>query len=249
MTQNTDPAFLPADWPAPSNIRAVVTTRCGGTSEGDWDSFNLAQHVSDDAQHVNANRQRLSRILNLPAEPLWLNQVHGVQVVDAAQAEQNITADGSYATTVNTVCCVMTADCLPVLLTDDEGSFIAALHAGWRGLLDGVIEAAVDQYPADKVSLMAWLGPAIGPAAFEVGDEVRDAFCQLDPPAAQAFVAGRDGKWLADLYALARMRLQKKGVTRIYGGDFCTFSQPEQFYSFRRDGQTGRMASLIWRVS
>lgn len=235
------------DWPAPANVRAVSTTRRGGVSRPPYDSLNLADHVGDSASVVQANRRRLRQKLQLPAEPLWLNQVHGAGVVDAALGGERLSADASFSHRAGAVCAVMTADCLPVLMCARDGSAVAAAHAGWRGLAAGVLEATVKALGGDPRQVLAWLGPAIGPTAFEVGAEVREAFVTAHNHAAAAFVAQPNGRWLADLYHLARIRLQAAGVTAIYGGGFCTYTDRERFYSFRRDRETGRMASLIWR--
>ena len=243
----TDPAsqWLHADWPAPPNVRTLITTRQGGHSLQPFNSFNLGSHVGDDADAVAANRELLRS--HLPDEPAWLNQVHGIHVVNAAEVGDTLQdADASYSTTPGTVCVVMTADCLPVLLCNDAGSVVAAAHAGWRGLCDGVLEASVTATGAEASSLMAWLGPAIGPDAFEVGAEVRAAFMAQDPAADAAFTAIGEDKYLADIYLLARQRLAALGIERVYGGDFCTVIDRERFFSYRRDKMTGRMASLIW---
>lgn len=233
------------DWPAPENVQACSTTRTGGVSEGPWASLNLAEHVQDDPAAVAENRRRLAVQLGLTHNPLWLIQVHGNSVVDV-HTERVCEADGRYTDHVHRVCAVMTADCLPVLLCDEAGKEVAAIHAGWRGLAGGVLEAGLDHFQAKPERLMAWLGPAIGPAAFEVGDEVRDAFLAADPASEVAFTGTRPGHWLADLYTLARLRLARRGVTAVYGGDHCTFSESSRFYSFRREPVTGRMATLIW---
>lgn len=238
--------WLPPDWPAPENVRALQTLRTGGCSAGPWASFNLGEHVGDESGNVLANRAALRQFL--PAEPLWLNQVHGTTVVDAAVAEQRMAADGSFARHPGSVCVVMTADCLPVLFCDRAGTVVAAAHAGWRGLLDGVLENTIAAMQVVPDQLLAWLGPAIGPAAFEVGPEVREAFVAKDAAAAQCFAA-RGDKWLADIYGLARQRLQKAGLTAISGGGACTVSESGRYFSYRRDGVTGRMASLIWLAS
>jgi hypothetical protein len=238
--------FITPDWPAPANVRAAVTTRVGGVSRAPYDSFNLATHVGDDPAAVHENRARLRTALALPAEPLWLKQVHGVAVVDAAQGGAESEADGAFAAQPGAVCAVLTADCLPVLLCNRAGTKVAALHAGWRGLAGGVIEAGVEALSVPGSELLAWLGPAIGPEAFEVGPEVRTAFIQYDAQAVQAFRAAREGKYLADIYLLARLRLQRLGVAAVYGGGFCTVTERARFFSYRRDGATGRMASLIW---
>jgi hypothetical protein len=244
MTNNID--LITPDWPAPASVRAAVTARAGGVSRAPYDSFNLAAHVGDDPAAVRVNRARLRSALALPAEPLWLRQVHGVAVVDAARAGTEPEADGAFAAQPGAVCAVLTADCLPVLLCNRDGTKVAALHAGWRGLAGGVLEAGVKALGIPGHELLAWLGPAIGPQAFEVGPEVRAAFMEHDSRAAQAFAAGRDGKYLADIYQLARQRLQRLGVAAVYGGGFCTVSERARFYSYRRDGASGRMASLIW---
>lgn len=239
------PGILVPDWPCPANVRSVITTREGGISQGAYASFNLADHVGDDPAAVEQNRQRLLSAAGLPQAPAWLKQVHGTRVVNVANADPATEADGSYAIGATGVCVVMTADCLPVLLADEAGSRVAALHAGWRGLANGIIEQGVKAFDSSD-PLLAYLGPAIGPRAFEVGDDVVEAFCEFDPQAEQAFEATIPGKWLADIYLLARQRLRGLGVTRIFGGDDCTYTEADRFYSYRRDGDCGRMASLIW---
>ncbi|MDO9243254.1 MAG: peptidoglycan editing factor PgeF [Rhodocyclaceae bacterium] len=268
--------FIIPDWPAPANVRALVTTRAGGISQAPWDSFNLADHVGDDPAAVAANRRLLRA--HLPAEPAWLRQVHGTQCIDAERPGKNTEADASFTRAPGVVCAVLTADCLPLLLCDERGSVVAAAHAGWRGLADGVIEATVAALGVPGERLMAWLGPAIGPMNFEVGSEVRDAFLAHDAAAATAFMPGAAGKWLCNIYLLARQRLARLGVRRITsadknspprsqprlaaphlqrgqsadvglgrpGADFCTVRDAERFYSYRRDGVTGRQACLIW---
>jgi len=239
------PGILVPDWPCPANVRSVITTREGGVSRGPFASFNLADHVGDDPVAVEQNRQRLQSVTRLPRTPAWLKQVHGTRVVNVTEAGSETEADGSYATGATGVCVVMTADCLPVLLTDEVGSRVAALHAGWRGLANGIVEQGVEVL-ASSAPLMAYLGPAIGPRVFEVGDDVVEAFCQYDPQAEQAFAATVPGKWLADIYRLARQRLQRLGVRQVFGGDDCTYTDAARFYSYRRDRECGRMASLIW---
>lgn len=241
--------WISADWPAPVQVRAGCTTRVGGASAAPWDSLNLGAHVGDAPDAVRENRARLQQGLALPAVPAWLNQVHGTTVVDGAAGEtaaEGPGADGAFAAQPGVVCAVLTADCLPVLLCDRAGTRVAAAHAGWRGLAAGVLEAALQALGGDPGQVMAWLGPAIGPAAYEVGDEVREAFVDGDARNAPAFVPARPGHWYADLYALARLRLRAAGVQAVYGGTRCTFSEPARFFSYRRDGVTGRMASLIW---
>lgn len=232
------------DWPAPGNVHACVTTRAGGASTGPWQGLNLATHVGDDPAHVALNRAWLRA--RLPADPLWLEQVHGTDCVVAESARAGCTADASVSFEPWQICAVLTADCLPVLFCTLDGQRVGAAHAGWRGLLAGVLENTVRAMQAPPDQIMAWFGPAIGAQAFEVGDEVRAAFLAHDTACAAAFVAHGD-KWLADIYALARLRLQDMGLLSVYGGGLCTVSDAERFYSYRRDGATGRMASLIWR--
>ncbi|MCK9260705.1 MAG: peptidoglycan editing factor PgeF [Azoarcus sp.] len=238
-------SLIVPDWPAPGNVKALVTTRAGGVSAAPYDSLNLGAHVGDDVVAVAENRARLSRLL--PSEPVWLEQVHGTCVIDLDNHPSELWGDAALTRIERRVCAVMTADCLPVLFCDDAGTVVAAAHAGWRGLVSGVLEATVASMKVRPDCVLAWLGPAIGPAAFEVGDEVRDAFLMHDRGAAEAFINnGQPGKWLADLYMLARRRLVRAGVARIYGGGLCTWSDHERFYSYRRDGLTGRFASLVW---
>ena len=222
-----------------------MTTRLGGVSLPPFDTFNLGDHVGDDPARVAENRARLRAIL--PAEPHWLKQVHGRAVACADGGTRNPQADAAFSRQLGAVCAVMTADCLPVLFCDEAGSVVAAAHAGWRGLAAGVLEATVAamQSPADRI--VAWMGAAIGPQSFEVGVEVRDTFVADLPDTVDAFKPGRSaGKWWADIYYLARLRLARIGVNRVHGGGHCTFTDRQRFYSFRRDGATGRMASLIW---
>lgn len=232
------------NWSAPSRVKVATTTRTGGFSEGAWASFNLATHVDDDYDRVMQNRRLLAEQLILPSEPCWLTQVHGIKVIDSVAAQNE--ADAFYTDSAGVVAAVLTADCLPVVLTNKTGSAVAVAHAGWRGLADGVIEKTVASFPKHDPAYHAWLGPAIGPAAFEVGAEVVDAFVAQDKNALAAFVQRDQCHWLADLYQLARLRLRQLAVTNITGGDYCTFSQADQFYSYRRDGVTGRMATLAW---
>ncbi len=232
------------DWPAPARVRACTTTRAGGVSPAPWDSLNLADHVGDEEENVRHNRRRLGRVLALPAEPVWLRQVHGLEVQDVASGPGE--ADGGFARRPGIVCAVLTADCLPILLCDRAGTRVAALHAGWRGLANGIVEAGVRALDVRADELLAWLGPAIGPEAFEVGPEVRARFLQRDGGAEGAFVPGEGDRWYADLYDLAHRRLQGAGVSAVFGGRWCTFTDARRFFSFRRDGETGRMASLIW---
>ncbi len=238
--------FISPDWPAPGRVRAISTTRAGGLSHGPYASFNLGDHVGDDPAAVGRNRELLRTALNLPSEPVWLRQVHGTQVIDAAQADAHGEADGAWSGRPGTVCAVLTADCLPVFLCNRAGTKVAVLHAGWRGLAAGVIEQGVRALAEAPEDLLAWLGPAIGPKAFEVGPEVKATFVQNNPVAERAFAPTGNDRYLADLYALACLRLTTLGVTQISGGGFCTFTDRERFFSFRRDGTCGRMASLIW---
>ncbi|MDO8931950.1 MAG: peptidoglycan editing factor PgeF [Rhodocyclaceae bacterium] len=235
------------DWPAPPNVGALATTRGGGCSAAPYDSLNLGTHVGDDDGAVAANRRLLRE--RLSAAPRWLSQVHGLHCVDVAAVDDGVEADAGFSRTSRHACAVLTADCLPVLLCDEAGTVVAAAHAGWRGLASGVIEATVAAMRVPAPRLMAWLGPAIGPGAFEVGDEVRAAFLAADAATAAAFVPHGPGKWLCDLYALARRRLARLGVERVSGGGFCTHADSGRFFSYRRDGVTGRMATLVWLAS
>lgn len=232
------------DWPAPPAVRACATTRSGGVSRGPWASLNLGDHVRDAAAAVADNRARLVAQLGLPGQPQWLQQVHGARVHRPGATDA--CADACFEDRPGRVCVVLTADCLPVLLCNAAGTRVAAVHAGWRGLLAGVLEQAVAAFGDRPDQLMAWFGPAIGPDAFEVGDEVRAAFAVEDAAAQRHFRSRGAGRWLADIYGLARQRLAGLGVTQVSGGEFCTHSEPERFFSYRRDGITGRMASLIW---
>ncbi|MCB1806210.1 MAG: peptidoglycan editing factor PgeF [Candidatus Competibacteraceae bacterium] len=238
--------LIQPDWPAPATVRAVTTTRLGGISQGRFASLNLGFHTEDDEQAVHHNRQQLYTQLELAQEPAWLRQVHGNQVVDVATITEPVTADASVSRQPGKACVVMTADCLPVLLCDRAGHCVAAAHAGWRGLAAEIIAATVEAMHCPTSEVMAWLGPAIGPDVFEVGDEVRAQFLQLDAANQVCFKPSPAGRWLADIYALARRQLQDLGITAVYGGDWCTVSDPTRFYSYRRDGSSGRMASLIW---
>ncbi|MER2551641.1 MAG: peptidoglycan editing factor PgeF [Thauera sp.] len=239
------PGLLRPDWALPAGVGALVTSRAGGASLPPYASFNLGSHVGDDPAAVEANRARLHAAIG--AEPLWLDQVHGCAVAEADHAVGVPAADAAVARSARRACAVLTADCLPVLFCDDQGSVVAAAHAGWRGLAAGVLERTVASMGVAPGHLRAWIGPAIGPQVFEVGDEVRAVFVDADAEAATAFVPGRvQGKWLADLFALARRRLAALGVERVSGGWVCTVSDPHHFYSYRRDGRSGRFASLIW---
>ncbi|NIX92049.1 peptidoglycan editing factor PgeF [Pseudomonas fulva] len=236
-------SLLTPDWPAPASVRACVTTRQGGVSLPPFDTFNLGDHVGDDPAAVAQNRLRLSGEFDI--QPAWLKQVHGLAVADA-DPSRVVEADASWTDRPGIACTVMTADCLPVLFCDQAGTQVAAAHAGWRGLAGGVLEATLDRFDVPPAQVLVWLGPAIGPQAFEVGLEVRDAFTAVHPEAARAFVDGkRPGKLMADIYALARIRLAARGVTAVYGGGLCTVSD-ERFFSYRRTPQGGRFASLVW---
>lgn len=236
------------DWPAPDRVRAVSTTRHGGVSQLPYASLNLADHVGDDPACVAENRRRLAVMAGFPAEPAWLEQVHGTTVIAAETGALPVAADAAFTRKAGWPCGVMTADCLPVLLCDRAGTVVAAAHAGWRGLAGGVIGATVARMEAPPLELLAWLGPAIGPKVFEVGEEVRTAFLALDAGHAGCFQPSPTGRWLADLYELARRQLHQLGVPAVYGGEFCTFSESDRFFSYRRENRTGRMASLIWLV-
>lgn len=240
--------FIQPSWPAPANVKALQTTRLGGVSLAPYDSLNLGEHVKDNPLHVARNRQLLSDYV--PSEPVWLNQVHGTRVIDAALSNCLESADAAFTQKKEVVCVTMTADCLPVLFCDTKGTIVAAVHAGWRSLCDGVIEQTIQGMLSQRTNLMpnqlmAWLGPAIGPQAFEVGSEVRAQFIEKDPSAVAAFVASGN-KWLGNLPMLAQHRLSKLGIQAIYGVNECTYQHPEKYFSFRRDGHTGRMATLIW---
>lgn len=260
LVSQTDSIILPT-WPAPANVRAFITTRKGGFSTGPYSSMNLGDHVGDAAEHVAANRSSLARRVGLEPESLfWLKQVHGLDLADldqpSARNESPRVADGATTTLSSIACVVMTADCMPVLLCDQSGSRVAAVHAGWRGMEQGVIQQALQHFE-DPGEVLAYLGPTISQKYFEVGVEVKSAFERRNPDYAEAFVpsitnSGEDldsvaGKYMCDLYSIARILLRSHGVTKIFGGDFCTYRQNRLFYSYRRDGtQSGRMASLIY---
>lgn len=236
------------DWPLPIGVKACSTTRHGGVSLPPYDSLNLGAHVGDDEQAVACNRQLLVAAAGLPQMPLWLEQVHGTRVLTLdGQPPEDLRADAVYSNTAGQVCAVMTADCLPVLFVSRTGDEVAAAHAGWRGLCHGVLENTVECFAAAPGDIMAWFGPAIGPRQFEVGPEVRSEFMSVDPAAIAAFSPYGE-KFLADIYLLARQRLQNAGIFAIYGGERCTMSEMSHFFSYRRDGTTGRLASLIWVI-
>jgi len=246
--------FIKPSWPAPANVKTLQTTRIGGFSQAPYASLNLGMHVGDDVSVVAKNRQLLGAYL--PSEPVWVNQVHGIEVIDAAKNTGLQNADASFTTQSNIVCVTMTADCLPILLCDKAGTVVSAVHAGWRGLCDGVIEAAVNKMAVCPKDILVWLGPAIGPHAFEVGDDVRQQFIVKDAQSELAFKPHGyhqlNAKWLCNMYLIAQQRLNKLGVTLVYGGSinegFCTYTDETRFFSYRRDNVTGRMASMIWLV-
>jgi YfiH family protein len=242
-------AALPSDWivpewSAPPRVRGLVTTRSGGASRGPFAALNLGARVGDDPSAVERNRELLRS--HLPADPVWLQQVHGADAIDAESAGALPRADAAVARTRHTVCAVLTADCLPVLLAHRGGRAVAIAHAGWRGLAGGVIEAAVARMAVPPAEVVAWLGPAIGPQAYQVGRDVHDAFVARDAGASAAFAPSGEGKFVADLYALARRRLAAAGVAAVSGGGFCTYTDRDRFYSYRRERTTGRFASLVW---
>jgi polyphenol oxidase len=240
-------SWIIPDWPAPPEVRALSTQRTGGASRPPFESFNLGAHVGDSAEAVLENRRRLCALAKLPAEPVWLSQQHGTEVLDLDGPEDvPRAADASCTRHAARVCAILTADCLPVLLASESGAGVAAVHAGWRGLAAGVIEASVGALGLAPPSLLAWLGPGIGRGHFEIGAEVREALLRADPEAEDAFVPNARGRYLADLASLARRRLERLGIARIYGGDACTYASPERYFSYRRDGRTGRQATLIW---
>lgn len=237
--------WIKPDWPVANNIHAAVTLRTGGVSKGGFESLNPALHVNDNSEAVQQNRKAITQMLNLPSDPIWLNQVHSSRVIKAEKTAQLEQADASYTDQAGVVSVVMTADCLPVLLASDDGIKIAAIHAGWRGLLAGIISLTVAKFNASNT--MAWLGPAIGPDCFEVGNEVKSTFVTKSTEFAVAFKQKNEHKCLTDIYQLATIELAMLGITQVYGGGFCTVTDKQRFYSFRRDGETGRMATLIWR--
>jgi YfiH family protein len=244
-------SVLRAEWPAPARVRAALSLRDGGVSRGPYASLNLAAHVGDEPAAVAANRARLRSALALPQEPLWLTQLHGTRVHDAdlrlrTHAAWPPEADAAVTRADGTVLAVLIADCMPVLLCRRDAAGIAIAHAGWRGLAGGVVEAALGKLGAKGDEVLAWLGPVIGPKHFEVGDEVREAFCGHDARACVAFAPNARGRWQCDLHQLAMQRLAGLGVCSVYGANRCTFEEPDCFYSYRRDGTTGRLAALIW---
>jgi YfiH family protein len=240
--------LIEPDWPAPDCVAAASTTRVGGTSAGPYAELNLGTHVGDRPESVAANRNRLADALGLPGEPRWLNQVHGNVIVDAGAAMDTPSADGSMTSRTDIVCVVQTADCLPVLLCDTGGNHVAAVHGGWRGLVSGILEAALSAFTARGVGpaeILCWLGPAIGPSAYEVGDQVAEAL--RGQSGFNSMTPAPNGHWHLNLYDLARTRLAAAGVDRFFGGDYCTYTDADRFFSYRRDGTCGRLATLIWR--
>jgi len=239
--------WLTPEWPAPPQIKAFSTTRLGGFSEHAFKSMNLGDHVGDHADKVAKNRATITSNLSLPDEPYWLKQVHSnkvVQVCDSSSGSEE--ADGSFTRQTSKVCVVLTADCLPILISNKAGTTVAAIHAGWRGLANGIVEVALGALGLPHESLLVWLGPAIGPTKFEVGDDVKAIFAKKTYNTDIAFKSKTKNKWMLDIYQLARYNLNHYGVEHIYGGDQCTHSQSDKYFSYRRDGVTGRMASLIW---
>lgn len=236
--------WIVPDWGAPARVKGFITTRQGGVSTGPYASMNLGTRVNDDPIAVAENRHRLRACL--PAAPRWLRQVHGCNVVDASLCAEEVEADAAFVRTPEVICTIMVADCMPVLLCDDDATVVAAAHAGWRGLAGGVIERTIEAMAVSPARLRAYLGPAIGPGAFEVGDDVHEAFTAGSSEAQAAFRPGIQGKWLCDLYTLARQRLHALGVTHIHGGSECTVSDPRRYFSHRRDRVSGRMAAFIW---
>ncbi|CAE6886399.1 Polyphenol oxidase [Vibrio sp. B1FIG11] len=234
-----------SNWPAPKNVKAFASTRVGGFSTAPYQGLNLGAHVGDDLSIVEKNRDWLAQQAKMPSAPIWLNQTHSTVVAQVSDpTTQLLDADGVFTSSSQVVCSAMTADCLPVLLTNTQGTQVAAVHAGWRGLANGIVENALELFSGE---VMAWLGPAIGPQAFEVGEDVLQAFVDFDSQAHQAFIP-RDveGKWLADMSKLATQRLNKFGITQVFDSGLCTFQDKEDFYSYRRDGVTGRQATFIW---
>ncbi|MCK3656295.1 laccase [Pasteurellaceae bacterium Macca] len=240
--------WIEPTWAVPSNIHALTTTRHGGVSLPPFDSLNLGDHVKDDPQAVQENRERLRQQANLPASPIYLTQTHSTRVIRLPYEREDRNADAVYTNQANQACLVMTADCLPVIFASLDGQEIAAAHAGWRGLCDGILEATVAEFDCDPTQISVWLGPAIGPQAFQVGEDVIAQFVAIDPNAQQAFTPDptTEGKFFGNLYQLATQRLNALGIQHISGGDYCTYSDP-QFFSYRRDKMTGRMATVIWR--
>lgn len=248
MSEPAKLQFIYPDWPVPDNVCAVATTRYGGVSEGGFSSLNLGDHAGDDPSAVARNRSILVEHASLPAQPHWLTQVHGPVVVQADASVSGVSADAGWTESPNVVCAVLTADCLPVLLCDRHGKQVAAVHAGWRGLCSGVLDLTIDQFLGADIpptEIFAWLGPAIGSGAYDVGSVVKDSFLVREPSCASSFREVQPGRWKFDLYAAARDILASCGVTQVFGGDFCTYTE-ERFYSYRHESECGRQAALIW---
>ncbi len=239
-------AIFTPDWPLPNSVSAVSTTRNLGYSKAPYHQFNLATHVDDDSDSVKKNRQLLIEQANLPEAPRWLTQPHSDKVIHSNDWHSSIEADACFTDQANHVCVIMTADCLPLLVCNQQGTEVAAIHAGWRGLANGIIANTLSKFSDKPTELLVWLGPAIGPKAFEVGQDVFDIFTQRDPQSALAFESTEADHYLADIYLLAKQQLSEFAITQVYGGDRCTFNEPDRFFSYRRDGETGRMASMIW---
>jgi polyphenol oxidase len=242
--------WLTPDWAAPSSVRALATGRSGGVSAHPFESLNLGAHVGDTPADVAENRRRLREAAGLPDEPVWLSQIHGIEVADLDRIDKRLpgspVADAAVSRQRGRICAILSADCLPVLFASESGDVVGAAHAGWRGLASGVLEAAVRAMGTDPSTLLVWLGPAIGPAHFEIGSEVREAFLRSDPGAEEAFTVNTRGRYMADLPVLARSRLRRLGIERVHGGGHCTFQRDGWYFSHRRDGRTGRQATLIW---
>lgn len=241
----TSPFIIP-DWPAPKHIKAISSTRHGGVSKPPYDSLNLGAHVGDDISNVSKNRVWLEKEASLPESPRWLDQVHGDAIIESQSWIQSTKADAIISTTVNHVCPIMTADCLPILLCDKEGTQVAAIHAGWRSLASGILEKTLQRFKCAPNEIVAWLGPAIGPEKFEVGRDVFGAFTQSSESASQSFKQTNESHYLADIYLLATQKLHLHGTKAIFGGEHCTVLEQSDFFSYRRDGITGRMATMIW---
>lgn len=238
--------FVKPDWPLSDHVHALTTTRQGGVSHPPFDSLNLATHVHDNPADVTENRHRLKTELLLPNDPFWLNQQHTNRVINLDETNSQ-DADGSYTAKKDIICCVLTADCLPILLSDKSGTEVAAIHAGWRGLASGIIDNGIKHFKHSPKELFAWIGPAISRDHYEIDNSVRSQFLHNDIDSAPAFIPSRTDHWRLDLPKLAKQYLKKCGITQIYGGDYCTFSDVKRFYSYRRDGgKTGRIATLIW---
>jgi len=248
---NTSLHLITPDWPAPSQVRAIVTTRKGGYSVSPYDSFNLGEYTDDDVKAVRLNRRKLEAHIGIP-NIRWIKQVHGVDVIDVYKSDSSNTleADGCYTESVNQVCAIVTADCLPILICNREGSRVAALHAGWRGLANGIIETGLNRSGIPPEDALVWFGPSIGVEAYQVGEDLRQVFMSTgrytDEAIYSNFVSSGDNKYMCNLIGLARAELATLGVKDVYGGNHCTYSEPGSFYSYRRDGDTGRFASLVW---